>query len=208
MSSHNEDGNSIVNDLNGMNFSNLYGAIDRQNVHGLNLTTPEDAKAIIKPWAEREDDTIWAESNVDDQLIIHIPFMENVRLRSVLLKLGRGESTPRHLRVFANHSTIVDFAAAEATKPHLNISLQEGETSVVEYPLRAAAFSSVHSLSLFFNEAVGEEVSRIYYIGFKGDMRSVKREVASELEVPAPHTADAPLSQKAENRAAHRPTAH
>ena len=57
---------------------------------------------------------------------------------------------PRHLRIYANHSTIVDFAEAEPIRPHLNISLLEGETGVVEYPMRAATFASVHSLSLFF----------------------------------------------------------
>lgn len=63
---------------------------------------------------------------------------------------GRGEVTPRHLRIYANHPTIVDFADAETTKPQLNISLLEGETGVVEYPLRVAAFTSITSLSLFF----------------------------------------------------------
>lgn len=58
--------------------------------------------------------------------------------------------TPRHLRVYANRSSIVDFSEAESTKPHLNISLLEGETGVVEYPVRVAAFTSVHSLSLYF----------------------------------------------------------
>jgi len=34
----------------------------------LNLTVPEDAKAIIKPWDEREDTAKYADSNVDDQV--------------------------------------------------------------------------------------------------------------------------------------------
>ena len=63
---------------------------------------------------------------------------------------GRGEFTPRHLRVYANHPQIIDFSDADTTKPHLNISLLEGETGVVEYPLRVAAFANVTSLSLFF----------------------------------------------------------
>ena len=106
------------------------------------------------------------------------------------------------------------------------MSLLEGETGVVEYPLRSASFASIHSLSLFFvsysstllqslitradvfqNESVGDEVSRIYYLGFRGDLRSVKKEIASELEVPAPHTSDASLVNKAANRAAQQPTA-
>jgi hypothetical protein len=52
----------------------------------------------------------------------------------------------------------------------------------------------------FQSESVGEEVSRIYYIGFKGDIRSPKREVDSKLEVPASNAADAPLADKASEK--------
>lgn len=38
------------------------------SVYGLNLTVPEDAKAIIKPWDEREENTKYVDSNVDDQV--------------------------------------------------------------------------------------------------------------------------------------------
>ena len=63
---------------------------------------------MIKPWDERNDTTVSAESNVDDQvrcqpsivplsvdnasdlqMIIHVPFTQNVRVRSILLKLGK-----------------------------------------------------------------------------------------------------------------------
>jgi hypothetical protein len=75
-------------------------------VYGLNLSVPDDAKGLIKPWVERDDTAKFADSNVDDQvrrshlplhqcipahpykLIIHIPFTQHVRLKSVLLKLG------------------------------------------------------------------------------------------------------------------------
>jgi len=50
------------------------------------------------------------------------------------------------------------------------------------------------------NDSVGGDVSRIYYIGFKGDMKSTKREVNSKLEVPAPHAADAALTDRVANR--------
>jgi hypothetical protein len=64
--------------------------------------------------------------------------------------LGRGELAPRHLRIFANHSAIVDFEDAEVTKPQLDITLQEGEAGVVEYPLNTPLFANIHALSVFF----------------------------------------------------------
>ncbi|TFY71029.1 hypothetical protein EVG20_g1965 [Dentipellis fragilis] len=190
------------------NSESLYGVIDRQNVHGLNLTVPEDAKETIKAWADRESTVKYADSNVDDQMIIHIPFSQNVRLKSLLLKLGRGEVTPRHLRVFANYPNIVDFSDAENTKPSLNISLQEGETGVIEYPLRVASFANVTSLSLYFDDAIGGESSRVYYIGFKGDTRQYRKEGMNKLEIPAANAADAPLVDRvSERNAAQQPTA-
>ncbi len=101
--------------------------------------------------------------------MIHIPFMENVRIKSMLLKVGawyllsfsstvmslpvfegRGDIAPRHVKLYSNHPNIVDFSDAENLQPHLDLALLEGEIGVVEYPLRVAAFTSVHSLSLLF----------------------------------------------------------
>jgi len=185
----------------GSEMSSLYGVVDKLNVHGLNLTVPEDAKAIIKPWDEREDTTKYAESNVDDQVVVHIPFTQNVRLRSISLKLGRGELTPRHLRIYVNHTTIVDFEDAEVTKPQLNVTLQEGEVGVVEYPLNTPVFANIHSLSVFFSEAVGGQVTRLYYIGFKGNTRSQRKENHSKLEIPAANAADASLAGRLQEKA-------
>jgi len=119
--------------------------------------------------------------------------------------------------VYANHSTIVDFADAERIRPQLDISLLEGEAGVAAYPLRVAAFSHVHSVSLYFvrpspsrlgtpfltdqNESVGEK-SRLYYIGFKGDVRSAKHAAPLLLDVPAPTTGDAKLIERVSEKAA------
>ncbi|KAF8137363.1 galactose-binding domain-like protein [Boletus edulis] len=193
--------NSVAADLNGANHSNLFGYIDRDNVHGLNLAVPEQAKQLIKPWSDREDTSQFADSGVDDQMIIHVPFSQNVRIKSVILKIGRGESTPRHLKIFANYSNIVDFADMENTKPHLDISLLEGDTGAVEYPLRIAAFTSVHALSLYFGQSVGGDLSRVYFVGFKGDSRTGRKEGTNKLEIPAANAPDAPLVDRLKQNA-------
>jgi hypothetical protein len=56
----------------------------------------------------------------------------------LIFDTGRGESTPRRMRVYANRPTIVDFADAEDLRPHLDIRLLQGEAGVTEYPLRTA----------------------------------------------------------------------
>ncbi|TBU25945.1 galactose-binding domain-like protein [Dichomitus squalens] len=194
------DADSVSEQLGSLDLGNLYGSIDKQNVHGLNLSVPEDAQALIKPWDEREDTSKFAESGVDDQIIIHVPFTQNVRLRSVLLKLGRGELTPRRMRIYANHSNIVDFSEAEDITPQLNISLSEGEVGVTEYPLRTASFANVHSLSIFFSDSVGGDSIRLYYLGFRGDSRSQRKEGTQKLEVPAQVAPDAKLIDRLQEK--------
>ena len=58
--------------------------------------------------------------------------------------------TPQRMRIYANRANIVDFSDVDDTQPSIDISLLEGETGVTEYPLRAATFASINSLSLFF----------------------------------------------------------
>ncbi|KAG1716815.1 hypothetical protein ID866_337 [Astraeus odoratus] len=208
-----EGSNSLIEDLGSADQSNLFPYIDRDNVHGLNLEIPENAKGVIKPWSDREDTTLFADSGVDDQVrqgftspinaTYHArPTVEATDAipRNLRTLLGRGEATPRHLRIYANYPNIIDFADAENTKPHLNISLLEGETSAVEYPLRAAAFRSVHSLSLYFRDSVGGEQSRVYFIGFKGDCPSWRKEATKKLEVPASNATDAPIVDKVQQK--------
>ena len=43
----------------------------------------------------------------------------------------------------------------------------------VEYPTKLSKFSNVSSLDLYFPENFGEEVTTVYYIGFKGEFTSV-----------------------------------
>ncbi|THU78383.1 DUF1000-domain-containing protein, partial [Dendrothele bispora CBS 962.96] len=156
-------------------------------VHGLNLTVPENAKEVIKPWDQREETS----KDVESGIIIHVPFAQNVRLK--------GDASPQHLRIYANHPSIVDFTEAESTKPQLDISLLEGEARVIEYPLRVAAFASINSLSLFFSDSPSS-LTRIYYIGFKGDVRELKKEGNASMDVPAANAADAALFDRLQEK--------
>ncbi|KIJ37011.1 hypothetical protein M422DRAFT_232224 [Sphaerobolus stellatus SS14] len=198
----NTNDQSIATQLAGADTTSLFGVIDRDNVHGLNLDVPEQAMDIIKSWDEREDTSKFADSGVDDQVIIHVPFTQNVRVRSIILKVGRGELTPRRLRIYANYPSIVDFGDAESTVPQLDISLLESPVEATEYPLRVAAFANVISLSLFFSEAVGSERTRLYFLGFRGDVSNPKKDVRKKIDLPAANAADASLVDRVSEKSA------
>lgn len=113
-------------------------------MHGLNLAVPEKAKELIKPWSNREDTTQFADSCVDDQvrmdhaepggdimrpclqMIIHVPFSQNVRIKSVILKLGKVPplcippvTTLRSLISCFTHC-LAAFRSTGARKPYLD----------------------------------------------------------------------------------------
>lgn len=191
----------MANNLDAVtDFANLFGSIDKQQIYGLGLSVPESARDVFKPWDQRDDTSKFVESGVDDQLIIHVAFNESVRIKSIFFKIGRGEVAPQHLDIFTNHPTIVDFSDAENIKPQLSIALQTGESDVVEYPVRVATFPSVTTLSLFFKDSEGGDTSRVYYIGFKGDIRSARTPASSGLEVPAEGSAEAQLLDRIKSR--------
>ncbi|CDZ98006.1 Thioredoxin-like protein [Phaffia rhodozyma] len=198
--------------------TNLYPYIDTDNVWGLNLEEPSrstltaiagesgstslvdrqagegrgEAKVVIKSWEDREDDSSWVESGVDDQLILNIPFVQNVRVRSILIKTGRGETAPSVVKIFANRPEGLTFSEIESDlKPTQELALH-GE-DVVEYPLRVQSFKDVVSIGLFFGEPEGSDKSRVYYIGFLGDPRNPQKDNDTELTIPAALGADAPI---------------
>lgn len=87
--------------------------------------------------------------------------------------IGRGETAPNHLQIFANHPNIVDFSEAETAKAQLDISLLQGESNVVEYPLRVAAFASINSVSLFFVRDFTLVHNRSSYYAFRASLSEV-----------------------------------
>ncbi|KAG9104405.1 hypothetical protein FRC06_002640 [Ceratobasidium sp. 370] len=174
---------SFLSDAQSSVGNNLFSVIDRDKVHGLNLSVPENAKEVIKPWDERDDIEKWCETNVDDEVSSHDK------------NYARGEAQPRRLRVYANHPAGLDFAEAESTRPQQDIALLEGEVGVVEYPVKASAFANVIALTLFLTNTEAGETNRIYFVGFKGDSRDLQKDVSERLDLPAANAADAPVDR-------------
>lgn len=55
-------------------------------------------------------------------------------------------------------------------------------------------------------DSVGGDLSRVYYVGFKGDSRTNRKEVANKLEIPAADAADTPLIDRLKQNAGGRQT--
>jgi len=174
----------------------LYSKIDRDGVVALNEQEVGMGARIIKPWDQRLDESAYLETDADDQTIIRIPFSGVVKLRSLFLKAGPQGHTPDALYLFPNVENL-DFADAEAAVQQAAgssrgarggsggvgalVPAQQLESiaitrEVVEYPLRPAKFSNVRTLTVFVARSQGEDTTKIYFLGFKGEWSDVKRE--------------------------------
>ncbi|KAF8802423.1 DUF1000-domain-containing protein [Phlegmacium glaucopus] len=158
---------------------NLFLHIDRDNVVALN--TSGSGSVVIKPWHARLDETQFIESDVDDQIILRIPFTGSVRLRALLLKAGPGAQTPSKLSLFANNASL-DFDDVSDKTPTQEFNVPQSR-DVGEYAVknshfgitRTAKFSNLSSITLFIPASQGAENTRVYYVGLLGSWTEHKQ---------------------------------
>ncbi|KAL2170525.1 hypothetical protein VTG60DRAFT_4811 [Thermothelomyces hinnuleus] len=170
----------------------LYQHIDFDGITALNEAEYGSAKAIVKKtWAERLSAEPELASDVDEQLLVNVPFTGQVKLHSILIRTSDSDSAPKTLKVIINRDD-VDFGVAEETSGTQEFELSRtGE--VQELPVRRARFNAVRRLTLFFPDNFGdgeEDVTRISYLGFKGEWMQLGRAPANILYEAAANPGD------------------
>ncbi|XP_011032419.1 PREDICTED: PITH domain-containing protein At3g04780 isoform X2 [Populus euphratica] len=78
----------------------LLDFIDFSGVECLNQSTSHSLSNAIKQ-GYREDDGLTLESDADEQLLIHIPFNQVIKLHSIAIK-GPEEDGPKTAKLFSN----------------------------------------------------------------------------------------------------------
>ncbi|TWU71626.1 hypothetical protein ED733_001423 [Metarhizium rileyi] len=151
--------------------SSLYQQINFDEITTLNESTRDSGKAIVKKtWAERLSAEPELQSDADEQLLMTVPFTAQVKLHSVLIRTSPSPCAPKTLHLYVNHDNL-DFATAEDMDPIQKIELSQ-TSDVQEIPVKRALFGKVQRLVLFFVDNFGdgdEDVSRVSYVGFKGE---------------------------------------
>ncbi|KAL2155330.1 hypothetical protein VTH82DRAFT_71 [Thermothelomyces myriococcoides] len=170
----------------------LYQHIDFDGVTALNEAEYGSAKAIVKKtWAERLSAEPELVSDVDEQLLVNVPFTGQVKLHSILIRTSDSDSAPKTLKVIINRDD-VDFGVAEETSGTQEFELSR-TAEVQELPVRRARFNSVRRLTLFFPDNFGdgeEDVTRISYLGFKGEWMQLGRAPANIIYEAAANPGD------------------
>ncbi|KAI1130364.1 translation protein [Nemania abortiva] len=184
----------------------LYQHIDFSQIVTLNEARRDSGKAIVqKTWAERQNRDPELESSIDEQLLMDVPFTGQVKLHSILIRAPQDSSAPRTLRVFINQKDI-DFNSIPS-KPTQEFELSQ-TSEIQELPVKRAKFNNVQRLTLFIvdNFATNArdsdvesseethyddaEITRLNYIGFKGEWMQLGRAPTHILYEAAPNPND------------------
>jgi thioredoxin len=157
-------------------FAVLDNAVDKSQVYCLN-ENDEDGRVAAN--VLRDGDASCLESDVDEQLLLHVPFLEMVKgIHSLKIVAPDDGRAPKTVQLFVNQRNL-DFDSAEDAQPIQTLTLAEPVTFV---ELEFVRFQNVHTLSLFVVDNQGDTettaIQRLYIIGRPAasmDMSSYKR---------------------------------
>ncbi|RPA87765.1 DUF1000-domain-containing protein [Ascobolus immersus RN42] len=203
---HCHDEHSHDDDLTPAVQHSLHPHINFDAIRSLNEAAPGSGKAVIKKgWDQRLTETPVLESDADEQLLLTIPFTGQIKLHSILIHPTSLQTSARTIKLYVNREDL-DFSTCSDLQPvqTLEVPLTPPSAAAnepIEIPVKRALFNNVRSLSLFVedNQSQGEEeVTRITYLGFKGDhTKTIREPVLVDYEA-APNPADHKLEgQKA-----------
>eukprot|EP00472_Partenskyella_glossopodia_P001550 CAMPEP_0197532680 /NCGR_PEP_ID=MMETSP1318-20131121/40596_1 /TAXON_ID=552666 /ORGANISM="Partenskyella glossopodia, Strain RCC365" /LENGTH=208 /DNA_ID=CAMNT_0043089319 /DNA_START=1 /DNA_END=627 /DNA_ORIENTATION=+ len=157
--------------------ASLYQFIDKEKVLGLNESKTGSAKNCIKAYDDRLDEKLFVKSSEGDgELIIHIPFTVQVKIKSFSVIGGDDGSAPNAVKLWKNRDDI-DFDNAEDVKCDQEFNLVYDKDGSVEYPVRMHRFNNASSITMFFPGNFDDDTTQINYIGLKGEGTQNKRAI-------------------------------
>ena len=124
-----------------------------------------------------------------------------MKLHSILLRSSNSPSAPKTLKVIINRDD-VDFSSAIDLPATQEFELSQ-TSEVQDIPVKRALFGKVQSLTLFFVDNFGEgdeDVTRLSYLGFKGEWMQLGRAPANIIYEAAANPSDHKIKGTAESK--------
>ena len=115
-------------------------------------------------------------------------FAGTVKLHSILVRSSTDDSAPLHLKIFVNRNDL-DFGTASDLQPTQTFTLSQ-TSEIQDIPVKRTLFGNTYSLTLFFEDNHGGEVTNVYYLGFKGEFMKLTREPVEVLYEKAANPRD------------------
>ncbi|KAL8943091.1 MAG: hypothetical protein Q9216_001291 [Gyalolechia sp. 2 TL-2023] len=172
----------------------IWKQIDFESIRTLNeFETDQGAKIVEKTWPQRLNAEPELVSDADEQLLMFVPFTGVVKLHAILIRSSEDSSAPRTLRLFSNRDDL-DFSTASDLQPTQTLELSQ-TAEIQEIPVKRTLFGNTYNLNLFIADNFGGDVTRIYWIGFKGEFMNLNREPVEVLYEKAANPKDHTLIQ-------------
>jgi hypothetical protein len=160
----------------------LKNSINITEVYALNERVNQSCKKIFKDKEDMLDKNDFCESNEDDpELLINIPFYNQVSIKSMKLIGGEDGTAPSKVKLYVN-CTNPDFDLLEGT-PTYQIDTIENPDGTLQYNLPQFKFGAVWNLTIIVPTCIDSDHSKIYYIGFEGIATKKKRVAAINCQV-------------------------
>lgn len=118
-------------------------------------------------------------------------FAGSAKLHSLLIRTSDSPSSPRTLHLFRNRDDL-DFSTASDLHPTQTLEVPRSN-EVAEIALNRAHWNGTTSINLFVVDNHGqgdEEVTRVAYLGLKGEFSALNREPVSVLYEAAANPSD------------------
>eukprot|EP00003_Mantamonas_plastica_P002732 TRINITY_DN1209_c0_g1_i2.p1 TRINITY_DN1209_c0_g1~~TRINITY_DN1209_c0_g1_i2.p1 ORF type:complete len:125 (+),score=33.25 TRINITY_DN1209_c0_g1_i2:148-522(+) len=91
-------------------------AIDTTKLRALNLQDKKSVGDVFKPYDDRFDGKfIESDEDVDEEIILFIPFVCDVQIKSICILGGEDDKSPSTMKVWTNREDI-DFSNADNIK--------------------------------------------------------------------------------------------
>ncbi|CAP35645.1 Protein CBG18143 [Caenorhabditis briggsae] len=143
--------------------------IDLDKVTTLNESIDGAGKKVFKVMENRDDRTEFVESDCDHELLFNIPFTGHVRITGLSIIGDEDGSHPAKIRLFKDRDAMAfDDCSIEADQ---EIDLKQDPRGLVDYPLKASKFGNIHHLSILVSANFGEDETKVYYIGLRGEFQ-------------------------------------
>ena len=116
-----------------------------------------------------------------------------LKLHSVLIRSLEDSSAPKTLKLYLNKDDL-DFSTASDLQPKQTLELSQ-TSEIQDLLVKRTSFGNTYSLTLFFEDNFGNEITRISWIGFKGEFMNLNREPVEVLYEKAANPKDHTLIQ-------------
>jgi hypothetical protein len=136
-----------------------------------------------------EDSKDWVESDVDNQLMLYVPFTSNLKIHTIQITSNvsadedddEAPVRPKTIHIWTNRQHNLGFEEAEDIPSTQTIELKESDwdaqTATAKLELRFVKFQNVYSLVLFVADGEGDSektrIDRIRFIGETGEKRDM-----------------------------------